>query len=143
MKEEQKAENKAMLIGDLGRLLRARRKELGLTLEETSQEIGVSGATLSRLERVHGDRQDDRDIDFTPDLRTVAAIVDWLHIPMTRILPFRPDDQRSSQSSLPDEVEAHLRADRNLDPEAAEVLGRMFRLAYEQLSTRREGETGV
>jgi hypothetical protein len=36
--------------------------------------------------------------------------------------------------STPDIVEAHLRADRNLDAETAAALGRMFRLAYERFT---------
>ncbi len=39
-----------------------------------------------------------------------------------------------SNTSLPDIVDAHLRAERNLDPDAADALGQMFRLAYEQFS---------
>jgi HTH-type transcriptional regulator / antitoxin HigA len=43
-----------------------------------------------------------------------------------------PNATGSGASSLPELVSAHLRADRNLDPAAADMLGKMFRAAYEQ-----------
>jgi len=35
---------------------------------------------------------------------------------------------------MPDIVEAHLRADRNLTPETAKALSELFRVAYQQFS---------
>lgn len=54
----------------------------------------------------------------------------------------RPSRERSTArtaamsggGSLPDVVSAHLRADRNLDPAAADMLDAMFRAAYEQVA---------
>jgi hypothetical protein len=42
------------------------------------------------------------------------------------------------QESMPEIVEAHLRADRNLTPETAHALAELFRVAYTQFS--RPGE---
>jgi hypothetical protein len=36
--------------------------------------------------------------------------------------------------SMPEIIEAHLRADRNLTPETAKALSEMFRVAYNQFS---------
>jgi hypothetical protein len=41
-----------------------------------------------------------------------------------------PEPDRSE--SLPDVVEAHLRADHSLDPAAAAMLARIFRAGYQQ-----------
>ena len=42
----------------------------------------------------------------------------------------------SSFAAYPDAVEAHLRADRLLDPDAADLLSEMFRAAYAQAARR-------
>ena len=115
-------------IRDIGRLVRERRKANKLTLEEVAERTGVSAATLSRLERQN------RKIDtptMTPDTRTIAAVASWLGVPVEG---FSGVNEQILQKSIPDIVEAHLRADRNLDPQAAERLGTMFRLAYEQFA---------
>lgn len=126
----------------IGAKLRAHRRTRQLTLEEVSKEIGVSAATLSRLERrsdgeisAHGGRLPDK-----PDIRTLERISNWL--------PGDPDDfgfSFSSQRPLhlvekatPEIIEAHLRADRNLDPKSADLLAQLVRSVY--LSLAREPE---
>jgi hypothetical protein len=43
---------------------------------------------------------------------------------------------------MPDIVEAHLRADRNLTPETAKALSELFRVAYQQFSHPGEDTRG-
>ena len=52
--------------------------------------------------------------------------------------------QPDAQESTPQKVAAYLRADRHLDPHAAEALVKMIELAYEamergEIGTRKEG----
>ena len=58
----------------------------------------------------------------------------------------RPSTERAVAAleggPLPDLVFAHLRADRNLDPSAADLLGEMFRAAYEQVAGGASSEGG-
>ena len=121
-------------IDDLGRLIKEKRKRDGLTLAESAGRSGVSKATISRLERrfTHGENQ-----DMTPDTRTITAFAEWLEIPAQHFFGAElrlSHEVVSQEMSLPDAVEAHLRADRKLDADAAEKLGIMFRLAYEQFA---------
>jgi transcriptional regulator with XRE-family HTH domain len=118
-------------IKDLGKLVREKRKANKLTLEEVAERIGVSAATLSRLER-----QQVKALNISPDTRTITAIASWLGV---SIDGFSGIEEKLAQRSTPDLIEAHLRADRKLDPEAAEKLGIMFRLAYEQFTKSNSG----
>lgn len=117
-------------LEELGELIRAKRHKERLTLEQAAQQIGVSAATLSRLER-QGDRSQASDnistsrIPKTPDMRTVAGITRWLGVTSEELMS-------ETLPPVPDVVEMHLRADRNIDPVTAEKLGKMFRLAYDK-----------
>ena len=123
---------------ELGELIRTRRKQDRLTLEQAAQECGVSAATLWRLEKQGmavaggtGKRLPE------PDTMTLGAVTRWLGVSLDRIVETSITSATDSIAhgrgdSTPDIIEAHLRADRKLDPQAAAALGRMFRLAYEQ-----------
>ncbi len=129
--------SRVVRIEDLSRLIRAKRKADGLTLEQVAGRIGLSAATLSRLERQQiatrgGGRA------AAPDMRTLAALTRWLGVSIERVID-RGDDAvdvatHRADESTPDVVEAHLRADRNLDADTAAALGRMFRTAYERFA---------
>lgn len=69
-------------------------------------------------------------------MRTLSALTHWIGVSIDRVLDSEDDkgDGLQQADSTPDIVEAHLRADRNLDPKTAAVLGRMFRAAYEQFA---------
>lgn len=132
-------------IADLAGRLYRKRKGRGMTLEQASEQIGVSAATLSRLERLrdqdspaaHGRES------IIPDTRTLTAITRWLDVPLGRVVRFQAPDEAAASiegegGSVPDKVEAHLRADRNLDDESALALTQMFRMAYDQFSRLRQ-----
>jgi transcriptional regulator with XRE-family HTH domain len=119
----------AVRVEDLGRLIREKRIAEDITLEQAARQSGVSASTLSRLERHYAGTRKSK---ITPDTRTITTIAQWLEVSTEQLLNIEPS--RQAQMSTPDVVEAHLRADRNLDPEAAEKLGTVFRLAYEQFS---------
>lgn len=124
-------------IEDLSRLIQAKRKAEGLTLEQVALRTGLSAATLSRLERQRiATRGEGR--TAAPDTRTLAALTRWIGVPIERVID-RGDEAMDTgphptDPSTPDVVEAHLRADRNLDAETAAALGRMFRAAYERFA---------
>ena len=116
---------------ELGRAIRRRREELGLSLRDVALETAVSASTLSRIENGTG----------KPDADNIARLTTWLNVPMERILSGRQSHSESSkavvyfpQEPTPEIVEAHLRADRNLTPETAAALSELFRVAYTQFS---------
>jgi transcriptional regulator with XRE-family HTH domain len=116
---------------ELGRSVRRRREELGLSLRDVADETSVSASTLSRIENGTG----------KPDADNIARLTAWLDVPMERILSGRDPKTDSAQAVVyfpqeptPEIVEAHLRADKNLTPETAAALSELFRVAYTQFS---------
>jgi transcriptional regulator with XRE-family HTH domain len=116
---------------ELGRAIRRRREELGLSLRDVADKTGVSASTLSRIENGTG----------KPDADNIARLTSWLNMPMERVLSGRHPDSDDAPAviyypheSTPEIVEAHLRADRNLTPETANALSELFRVAYTQFS---------
>lgn len=133
-------------VVELAELLFRKRKGRVLTLGQASEQIGVSIATLSRLERQRHRRDAASAGGFAPDTRTLAAVARWLDVPLGRIVVAGVPTTGESEApapvavvyregeSVPDKVEAHLRADRHLDDEAALALAQLFRVAYDQFS---------
>ena len=116
---------------ELGRAVRRRREELGLSLRDVATRTSVSASTLSRIENGTG----------KPDADNIARLTSWLDVPMERILSGRQNQAEAAppvvyypHEPTPEIVEAHLRADRNLTPETAAALSELFRVAYTQFS---------
>ena len=115
---------------ELGRAIRRKREELGLSLRDVADETGVSASTLSRIENGTG----------KPDADNIARLTGWLEVPIERVMSGQPEGDESKavvyfpQEPTPSIVEAHLRADRNLTPETAKALSELFRVAYTQFS---------
>ena len=116
---------------ELGRAIRRRREELGLSLRDVAAKTSVSASTLSRIENGTG----------KPDADNIARLTAWLDVPMERILSGRDPQAEDTKAvvyypeePVPEIVEAHLRADRNLTPETAAALSELFRVAYTQFS---------
>src|SRR4029434_5560239 len=120
---------------ELGRAIRRRREELGLSLRDVATRTSVSASTLSRIENGTG----------KPDADNIARLTSWLDVPMERILSGRQGQAEAAppvvyypQEPTPEIVEAHLRADRNLTPETPAALSELFRVPYTQCA--RHGE---
>ena len=117
---------------ELGRAIRRKREEMGLSLRDVADETSVSASTLSRRENGTG----------KPDADNIARLTAWLDMPMERVMGARRTEEGTDNSAvvyfpheaMPDIVEAHLRADRNLTPETAKALSELFRVAYQQFS---------
>src|ERR687890_2787683 len=117
---------------ELGRAIRRKREEMGLSLRDVADETSVSASTLSRIENGTG----------KPDADNIARLTTWLDMPMERVMGARRTEEGTDTSAVvyfppqatPDIVEAHLRADRNLTPETAKALSELFRVAYQQFS---------
>src|SRR6202008_658549 len=64
---------------ELGRAIRRRRDELGLSLRDVADKTDVSASTLSRIENGTG----------KPDADNIARLTSWLDMPMERVLSGR------------------------------------------------------
>lgn len=128
----QKLNNNALVNTiELGRAIRRKREELGLSLRDVADETNVSASTLSRIENGTG----------KPDADNIARLTAWLDVPMERVMSARKADSDEVKpvvyfphEPIPEIVEAHLRADKNLSEETAKALAEMFRVAYTQFS---------
>jgi transcriptional regulator with XRE-family HTH domain len=114
---------------ELGRAIKRRREELGLSLRDVADVTQVSASTLSRIENGTG----------KPDADNIARLTGWLDMPIDRVM----NRQKASNvepviyyphEATPEIVEAHLRADKNLSEETASALSELFRVAYKQFS---------
>jgi transcriptional regulator with XRE-family HTH domain len=114
---------------ELGRAIKRRREELGLSLRDVADVTNVSASTLSRIENGTG----------KPDADNIARLTGWLDMPIDRVM----NRQKAANveavvyyphEATPEIVEAHLRADKNLTPETANALSELFRVAYKQFS---------
>jgi len=106
----------------LGQELRSRRADRGI--REVAKEVGVSAATLSRVER-----------GKLPDLETFAKVCEWLEIDPGDVLGIAVRKSESEDSGPPITAAAHFRADRAISPELAAALAQMILAADIMLQT--------
>lgn len=100
-------------VDELAAMVKAKLDQNGLKLRDAATLTGVSAATLSRV--LNGK---------LPDTKTFAALVRWLGVSADLFIPTR------STASVPETIEAHLRADRTLPPELARALADLVRATY-------------
>jgi transcriptional regulator with XRE-family HTH domain len=113
---------------ELGRAIKRRREELGLSLRDVADVTNVSASTLSRIENGTG----------KPDADNIARLTGWLDMPIDRVMSKSTENVEAvvyyPHEATPEIVEAHLRADKKLTPETAKALSELFRVAYKQFS---------
>ncbi len=114
---------------ELGRAIKRRREELGLSLRDVADVTQVSASTLSRIENGTG----------KPDADNIARLTGWLDMPIDRVMHKSASDYVEPviyfpHEATPEIVEAHLRADKNLNEDTAKALAELFRVAYKQFS---------
>jgi len=97
-------------LQSLGRKIKEKRGEKGI--REAAEEVGVSTATLSRVER-----------GYLPDLENFTRICKWLQLDPGEVLGFK--NKPSSQNTRTN-VAVHFRKDREIKPETAKALSNMI-----------------
>jgi transcriptional regulator with XRE-family HTH domain len=95
-----------MPLEDLGRLILQKRTKLGLGIRAAAREVGVSHATLARVEK-----------GFLPDLENYEKIRLWLGIKQENIVAHANDP------SIP---QVHFRRGKTATPATAAALARMI-----------------
>lgn len=95
---------------NLGLHIKKKRGENGI--RETASEIGISPATLSRIENGN-----------LPDIETFKKICEWMTVDPGEVLGLSksPDAHSTSES-----VSIHLKADKTLSKETANALAQMI-----------------
>jgi transcriptional regulator with XRE-family HTH domain len=107
----------ALTIEDLGRLIAAKRGGRGV--RATAIDVGISAATLSRIENGH-----------MPDLETFAKICRWLERDPREFLGLE------IERNAPPQAVVHFRKKRTIAPETAEALGELILAAQRALHAR-------
>lgn len=105
-----------MTLEQLGPLLRDKRGKRGI--REVAAEIGVSAATLSRVET-----------GKQPDLDTFAKVCKWLGINASEVLGCAlPEERKVTAKPVADMpmVSAHFRAEKAMSVETAQHLGQLI-----------------
>lgn len=110
-----------MTLLRLGAMLRDRRGGRGI--REVAQEIGISAATLTRVE---GGR--------LPDIATFQKMCSWLKVNPAEILDIPTENNPPSSDTLIASV--HLRADKTLPVAAASDLAQLIVVAHRELARR-------
>lgn len=103
-----------LTLQSLGRKLVEKRTDRGI--REVAAEIGVSPATLSRVERGH-----------MPDLETFSKICRWLTVDPGEVLGV------SGTPSDRPHIGVHFRKDQALKPETAQALAQLILAAQRAL----------
>lgn len=112
-----------LTLSAFGPLVRDRRG--GRRLREVAQEIGISAATLMRIESGR-----------TPDVETFGKVCRWLGVDPGVFLGFESAHHGGDPlGDVPVQISAHFRADRLPAPETARALARML-LFIAQRATR-------
>jgi transcriptional regulator with XRE-family HTH domain len=102
-----------------------------MSLRDVADATDVSASTLSRIENGTG----------KPDADNIARLTSWLDMPVDRVMKKQGVHESVEavvyypHEAMPEIIEAHLRADRNLTPETAKALSELFRVAYTQFSS--------
>jgi len=107
----------------LGSLLRERRGGRGV--RDAAREIGISAATLSRVEA-----------GKLPDLLTFRKLCTWLKIDPATILEIAEETGSQPFEAPSPAAAVHLRADALLTPEAASDLAHLILAAQRELARR-------
>ena len=115
---------------ELAKRVRAKREAEKLSLRAAAKELGISASTLSRVENG----------THVPESEHLVRLARWAGLPLDRpARRRRPKDVHGPDASTMEAVELHLRADKELTVEDAEMLVDLMRRAYERLSERTPG----
>lgn len=111
-----------LTLQTLGRRLLEKQGDRGV--RETAAEIGISPATLSRVER-----------GYLPDLETFGKVCRWLKIDPGEVLGFK-----ATPAAVP-KAAVHFRKDREIAPRTAQALAQLI-LAAQRALLHSEGSKG-
>lgn len=101
----------------LGRMLQQKRGSMGV--RAAAGEIGISPATLSRIENGR-----------IPDLETLKKVCVWLQVDPARYLGPGPESRAASAA----DIQVVFKKDRAVTPKTSQALGKLIMAAYSQFA---------
>ena len=105
-------------LSDLGGLVLAERSRRGMSLREAALALAIPFNTLARVEKGH-----------VPDLPKFKRLVEWCGVDINQFF-----ESQEKATATADAIAAHLHADRNLSPEAAERIAGIVGELYQALA---------
>lgn len=105
-------------LSDLGGLVASERNRRGMSLREAALATGIPFNTLARVEKGH-----------VPDLPKFKRLVEWCGADINQF--FEPQEKSTTTTDI---VAEHLRADRDLPPEAADRIAGIVNDLYKALA---------
>ena len=109
-------------LSDLGSLVLAERNRRGMSLREAALATGIPFNTLARVEKGH-----------VPDLPKFKRLVEWCGADIQQFFEIQ-----EKATTTTDIIAEHLRADRNLPPEAADRIADIVGDLYKALARPQE-----
>jgi transcriptional regulator with XRE-family HTH domain len=118
-------------LDQLAHYARWKMREKGYSLRKAADAAGVGVATLSRILN-NGSKQ------TQPDVTTLTKIITWIGVPFEKVVKIgaKEDRKQKKQRSTLEQIEVHLRADKDLSATAAEAIANMVRVAYKQFAKK-------
>lgn len=114
-----------LTLQTLGRKLAEQRGGRGV--REVAREIGISHATLSRVER-----------GYLPDLDTFSKICRWLNVDAGEVLGAQSTN-KVTLKAIP-KASVHFKKDQTLAPKTAQALAQMILAAQRAMIAAEEGQ---
>lgn len=117
---------------ELATRVRAKREASNLSIRAAASTLGMSASTISRVET--GQHLPERD-----HLLTLAS---WSGMPLDSAKAAGPQERpvHSEDAHTMEAIELHLRADKKLRPDDADMLVELVKAAYNQMSKRNPEE---
>ncbi len=109
-------------LSELGQLVLAERERRGMSLREAADDIDIPFNTLARVEKGH-----------VPDLPKFKRLVEWCGADIKQFF-----ETHEKAAATADTIAAHLRADRNLPPAAADRIAYIVSDLYQALARPQE-----
>jgi transcriptional regulator with XRE-family HTH domain len=109
----------------LAELLENKRDRMGLSLRDAAEQIGITAPTLQRLEA-----------NQMPTATTLLKLAEWLGLSVDDLRRMPKERQRRDAV---EQFEVLLRADPNLDPDAAKTIANVARQVYDGFKRKRAG----
>jgi transcriptional regulator with XRE-family HTH domain len=113
----------------LARAVKAKRQAERLSLRQASELLGLSPSTLSRVETG----------GHLPDRENLLKLARWTSLALIDAQRRRRNrDVHSPDASTMEAIELHLRADKEIEPDDADLLVDIMRTAYTRARERRD-----
>ena len=114
---------------ELANRVKAKREDEDLSLRAAASELGMSAATISRVESG----------DYLPQRDHLLVLADWVGLSLDRSPKAGAGPAvHGEHAGTLEAMKLHLRADKELQPDDADILVDLVKTAYKRMNRRRQ-----